>query len=157
METPLETAQSQEELRQRSVAVWLDGAATHRGSIATKIRNLYAARGSDFRYYSSVDVLIVHGRINLVNNIFLTGQLICHDVDEIAIVVEFLPKHIELTRAELGCVFFEVNQTDDPMVWDVAECFRDAASFELHQSRVQSSDWGRATTGMKRQYSVSGF
>lgn len=61
-----------------------------------------------------------------MNNIFLTGQLICHDVDEIAIVVEFLPKHIELTRAELGCVFFEVNQTDDPMVWDVAECFRDA-------------------------------
>lgn len=92
-----------------------------------------------------------------MNNIFLTGQLICQGDGEIAIVAEFLPRHIELTRAEPGCVSFEVNQTVDPLAWDVSECFRDAGSFELHQARVKSSEWGRATAGIKRSYSVSGL
>ena len=92
-----------------------------------------------------------------MNNIFLTGQLICQGDGEIAIVTDFLPRHIDLTRAEPGCVFFEVNQTVDPLVWDVSECFQDAGSFELHQARVKSSEWGRATAGIKRCYSVSGL
>jgi quinol monooxygenase YgiN len=92
-----------------------------------------------------------------VNNIILTGQLICQGDDEIAVVTEFLPRHVELTRAEPGCISFEVNQTGDPRVWDVSECFQDARSFELHQARVKASQWGRATAGIKRSYSVSGL
>ena len=92
-----------------------------------------------------------------MKNIFLTGQLICQRDDEIAIVKEFLPRHIELTRAEPDCISFEVNQTVDPLVWDVSECFQDAGSFNLHQARVKSSGWGRATAAIKRNYSVSGL
>lgn len=92
-----------------------------------------------------------------MDHIFLTGQLICQGEYETLIVTEFLPRHVELTRAELGCISFEVNPTDDPLVWEVSECFQDAVSFEAHQARVRSSDWGRATAGIKRSYSVSGL
>ncbi|MBP2372632.1 putative quinol monooxygenase [Paeniglutamicibacter psychrophenolicus] len=92
-----------------------------------------------------------------MNSINLTGQLICQNDEEIAVVTEFLPRHIELTRAEPGCISFEVNQTDNPQVWDVAECFQNADSFALHQTRVNASEWRRATAGIKRSYSVTGL
>lgn len=78
-----------------------------------------------------------------MSNIILTGQLICRGDDETATVAEFLPRHIELTLAESRCLSFEVEQSDDPWIWDVSECFQDARSFELHQARVKDSEWGR--------------
>ncbi|ALE93897.1 antibiotic biosynthesis monooxygenase [Arthrobacter alpinus] len=92
-----------------------------------------------------------------MKNINLTGQLICQSDEEMAVVTELLPRHIELARAELGCISFEVNQTSDPRVWNVSESFQDAGSFELHQVRVKVSDWGYVTAGIKRNYSVSGL
>lgn len=92
-----------------------------------------------------------------MNNINLTGRLVCQGDEESAVVTKFLPRHIELTRAEPGCISFEVKQTDDPLVWDVEECFQDADSFRLHQRRVKASEWGRATAGIKRNYSVTGL
>lgn len=92
-----------------------------------------------------------------MKTINLTGQLICQGDDEIAVVAGLIPRHIELTRAELGCISFEVNQTDDPRVWDVTESFQDADSFHLHQARVKANEWGRATAGIKRSYSVTGL
>lgn len=91
-----------------------------------------------------------------MNNIELTGQLICAGEDQLAVVAAHLPRHIELTRAEPGCLSFEVEQTDDPFVWEVSERFEDSGSFERHQMRVKASEWGRATEGMKRNYSVTG-
>ena len=102
-------------------------------------------------------VVLVHVRIIVVNNVFLTGLLICQSDGEAAIVAEFLPRHLELTRAEPGCISFEVSPSGDPLVWDVAECFQNADSFELHQARVKTSEWGRATAGIKRSYAVSGL
>ena len=101
--------------------------------------------------------MLIHGRILLVNNIILTGQLICRDGDECAVVTKFLPLHIQLTRAEPGCIFFHVEPTDAPWVWDVSECFQDGHSFELHQTRVKTSEWGRVTAGIQRSYSLSGL
>lgn len=101
-------------------------------------------------------VVLVRVRIIVVNNVFLTGLLICQSDGETAIVAEFLPRHLELTRAEPGCISFEVSPTGDPLVWDVAECFQNADSFELHQARVRASEWGRARAGIKRRYSVWG-
>lgn len=92
-----------------------------------------------------------------MNNINLTGRLVCQGGEESAVVTKFLPRHIELTQAEPGCISFEVKQTDDPLVWDVEECFHDADSFRLHQTRVKASEWGRATAGIKRNYSVTGL
>nr|WP_275901874.1 antibiotic biosynthesis monooxygenase [Brevibacterium zhoupengii] len=87
----------------------------------------------------------------------MTGQLICRSDEENAAVVELLPRHIELTLAEPGCVSFAVEQSDDPWIWDVTECFKDARSYDLHQARVQASEWGHATADIERSYTISGL
>lgn len=92
-----------------------------------------------------------------MTTINLTGQLICHNDEEASIVEAFLPRHVELTRSELGCISFEVTPKDDPRIWDVSEFFKDAASFTAHQERVKASEWGQATAAIKREYSVSGL
>ena len=93
---------------------------------------------------------------NDASQVHLHGHLICTTPDELATVETYLPEHIRLTRAEPGCLSFEVTQTDDPMVWRVAEGFTDRAAFEAHQRRVKASDWGRATAGIRRAYEVTG-
>lgn len=89
--------------------------------------------------------------------VHLTGQLICRDAAEARIVTEQLPRHIELTRAEPGCLSFQVTPTTDPLVWDVEERFEDEVVFRAHQARVAASDWGRATAGIERRYSIDGL
>lgn len=87
----------------------------------------------------------------------LTGVLVCADSAQAAIVARELPEHVALTRAEAGCLSFEVTATHDPLVWRVAELFADAAAFAAHQERVGSSAWGRATAGIERRYSIDGL
>jgi quinol monooxygenase YgiN len=92
-----------------------------------------------------------------MSNVLLSGHLICGDQIQAAIVAEFLPLHIELTCAEQGCLFFEVNLTEGPWIWQVDEQFRDAASFRAHQPRVAESEWGRASATIDRQYEIKGI
>lgn len=92
-----------------------------------------------------------------MNNVFLTGQLICRDKDEVAIVVQHLPLHMELTRAEEGCISFEVQPTQRSGEWQVEEKFQDADAFRAHQKRVAESQWGRMTAGIERRYTVEGI
>ncbi|WP_231476127.1 VOC family protein [Rhodococcus sp. UNC23MFCrub1.1] len=87
-------------------------------------------------------------------HVHLSGQLICRDDAESAVVSECLPRHVELTRAEPGCVSFDVQQSDDPLVWQVDEYFTDDAAFARHQERVSSSEWGGRTAGIERRYVV---
>lgn len=89
--------------------------------------------------------------------ITLTGRLICENQEQSARVRAQLPRHIELTRAEPGCLHFEVRKSDDPLVWDVTERFIDAASFAAHQARVGASEWGRETAGIARDYRITGL
>ena len=66
-----------------------------------------------------------------------------------------LPLHVELTRAETGCVRFDV--TPDPDVegrYNVSELFTDRESFDAHQARVKASAWGEISAGMRREYSI---
>ena len=66
-----------------------------------------------------------------------------------------IPLHIELTRAETGCVRFDV--TPDPEVegrYNVSELFTDRESFDAHQARVKASAWGEISAGMRREYSI---
>lgn len=86
----------------------------------------------------------------------LSGLLVCASDDQSAIVRRHLPLHIALTQAEPGCLSFSVQQTDDPLVWQVDEQFADAAAFAAHQERVAGSEWGRVTAGIERRYSVEG-
>jgi hypothetical protein len=39
----------------------------------------------------------------------------------------------------------------------VAEHFESEHAFKLHQERVSRSDWGRATAGIERRYSIRGL
>ncbi|SMP12616.1 putative quinol monooxygenase [Shimia sagamensis] len=84
----------------------------------------------------------------------LTGYI---DVpaDRLTTVMEALPLHIALTRAETGCLSFEV--TEDPTVQGrflVAERFTNRASFEAHQTRTKASDWATVTDGIPRHYQI---
>jgi quinol monooxygenase YgiN len=92
-----------------------------------------------------------------MSQVRLSGQLVCQTRNEAAVVLQHLPLHVELTRAEPGCESFEVRQTDDPLVWQVDERFTDTAAFEAHQARVAASEWGRVTAGIERRYTIQGI
>lgn len=92
-----------------------------------------------------------------MDKVFLSGQLVCSDEDQAAIVRQHLPLHVRLTRAEEGCVSFEVRRVEDSLVWQVDENFQDAAAFRAHQERVAQSEWGLATAGIERRYTVKGL
>ncbi|WP_166984212.1 putative quinol monooxygenase [Paramicrobacterium fandaimingii] len=85
----------------------------------------------------------------------LRGRLVCANRAEAATIERHLTRHIELTREEPGCLLFEVRPTGDPLVWSVAEKFAGQESFAAHQTRLADSEWGRATAGIKREYTVS--
>lgn len=87
----------------------------------------------------------------------LTGRLVCADEHAAALVAELLPAHVAATRAEAGCVAFDVCPTPDPLVWEVAEEFTDAEAFARHQERASGSTWGRWTAHVERQYVVTGL
>lgn len=82
----------------------------------------------------------------------LRGQLICMTQDEVQAVRQHLAAHTALTRAEPGCLTFEVTATDDPMVYEVMEAFRDRPSFDAHQTRTRDSAWFAATRTILRDF-----
>ena len=66
-----------------------------------------------------------------------------------------LPAHISLTRAEPGCVTFEVTESDQQSHrFDVYEEFIDREAFDRHQMRVAESDWGKITKNVSRHYQI---
>lgn len=81
----------------------------------------------------------------------------CRDTDEFDLVARYLPRHVELTRAEPGCLSFEVTAMDGSLIWMVEERFVDPAAFGAHQARVAASEWGRVTARIARDYRVSGL
>ena len=80
----------------------------------------------------------------------LTGTLTCAP-DEAEIIRAALPEHLRLTRAEPGCLSFDVTETA-PGVFSVSERFADRAAFEAHQVRTRASDWWQATRHMTRDF-----
>ena len=89
-----------------------------------------------------------------MSRVRLTGTLHCASDEEADLVRLHLPEHVRLTRAEPGCIAFDVRESADPLVWDVSEEFADEAAFAAHQQRVSESLWGRVTAGIERRYSV---
>lgn len=47
----------------------------------------------------------------------VTGTLTCSMADEAELVRQHLPEHIRLSRAEPGCLTFNVDPTEDPLLW----------------------------------------
>ncbi len=87
--------------------------------------------------------------------VYLTGVL---DVpaDRIEQVRAALPQHIALTRAEAGCISFDVVE-DLALAgrFNVSEVFENQVAFDAHQDRTKASDWFRVTQGIPRDYTVT--
>ena len=88
-------------------------------------------------------------------SVTLTGRLICANDTEAALVRAHLPEHLRLTRAEPGCLRFDVTPID-PLTWQVDEEFTDRAAFDAHQTRTRASEWFRQTAGIRRDFARNG-
>lgn len=84
----------------------------------------------------------------------LTGTLTCAQ-QEAGAVRDALPEHIRLTRAEPGCLSFEVTERA-PGRFAVSEAFTDRAAFDAHQDRTRASAWWRLTGHMARDFTLAG-
>ncbi|MCU0827510.1 MAG: antibiotic biosynthesis monooxygenase [Tabrizicola sp.] len=84
----------------------------------------------------------------------VTGTLTCATAQEAETVRTHLPNHIRLSRAEPGCLTFDVTPTEDPLVWRLDESFVDRAAFEAHQARTRASDWFGATADLRRNFQI---
>lgn len=84
--------------------------------------------------------------------ITVTGTLTCSTADEASIVRTSLPEHIRLSRAEPGCLKFNVDPTDDPLIWRLDEAFVDRQAFDAHQTRTRDSVWFRVSASLKRDF-----
>ncbi|WP_238991834.1 putative quinol monooxygenase [Gemmobacter caeruleus] len=74
--------------------------------------------------------------------------------DDRAVVLAHVADHIALTRAEPGCLSFDIAETDDPMTFEVMESFRDRAAFDAHQARTRDSAWFAATRHILRDFRI---
>jgi len=84
----------------------------------------------------------------------LSGQLICWDTDDLALLSAHLSEHIHLSRAERGCKSFDITPTGRPLIWAIDETFVDRASFEAHKTRTRSSIWWQKASHTERRFQV---
>ena len=89
-----------------------------------------------------------------MSNVILKGFIIV-PAEDLAVVKEELINHKNLTDNELGCLVFEVTQSEsNPNRFDVYEEFLNKAAFEFHQQRVKNSYWGEVTVNVERHYEI---
>ena len=63
--------------------------------------------------------------------------------------------HISLTRAEAGCISFEVTPCPDVKGrFLVNEVFINQAAFDHHQTRTKASPWAKISEGLPREYTI---
>ncbi len=87
--------------------------------------------------------------------IILQGHIIV-PASDLTIVKNALVNHIELTRAESGCLVFKVTVDSlNPNKFDVYEEFSSEESFSHHQMRVKQSNWAKVTHNVERHYKIS--
>jgi quinol monooxygenase YgiN len=83
------------------------------------------------------------------------GHIVIPDANLSAVLRE-LPRHIELTQKEDGCLIFKVLQdTENKNVFTVYEEFINRSAFETHQERVKCSYWGEVTKAAERHYQIN--
>lgn len=87
--------------------------------------------------------------------VVLEGYILVSDSDLPSVEKE-LPNHIRLTREEEGCLAFDVLQdVVNANRFSVYEEFSSRSSFEYHQQRVHSSNWGRLSRDVERHYQIT--
>jgi quinol monooxygenase YgiN len=82
----------------------------------------------------------------------LTGTLTCTTQADVDMVQAYLPDHIRLSRAEAGCLKFNVTQGENPFVWHLDEAFVDADAFAAHQTRTKATIWAEKTAHLARNF-----
>ena len=85
----------------------------------------------------------------------LTGTLTATTPDDLKIIETYLPGHIRLSRAEPGCMSFDVTQSADPLVWQLDESYVDTAAFQAHQTRNRASLWWQMSQSLVRNFQTS--
>ncbi|MEX0307762.1 MAG: putative quinol monooxygenase [Ruegeria sp.] len=87
--------------------------------------------------------------------VYLQGYITV-PAERLELVRQALPEHIALTRAEQGCISFEVvEDRDHAGRFNVSEVFENEAAFDAHQERTRASDWFQVTQGLERNYSIT--
>lgn len=87
--------------------------------------------------------------------VILKGFIEVSAIDAPAISDE-LPRHIELTREEPGCIKFSVEQDKNNLnKYNVYEEFISQDAFEAHQQRVKASRWGEVSKNVLRNHEVT--
>lgn len=81
----------------------------------------------------------------------LTVRLVCRDMAEMLALLNHAPAHVEASRAEPGCLQFDLWQTDDPLEFAVAELFADEPAYRAHQARTRASAWYPVTRDIPRK------
>jgi len=90
-----------------------------------------------------------------LSKVILKGHIIVPSED-LETVKAALHQHIELTRAEAGCLLFNIElDNDNPNKFNVYEEFVNQAAFDMHQARVKQSNWGNVTKQVQRHYLIS--
>lgn len=90
-----------------------------------------------------------------MSKVILQGYIEVSDAEFDAIQAE-LPRHIELTRKEPGCLMFCVEQEQGfRNRFNVYEVFASQEAFAQHQKRVKESRWGAVTKNVQRHYRIA--
>ena len=84
----------------------------------------------------------------------LQGYIVVSD-DDLPRVLKALPKHVALTRAERGCLVFNVSQDgEDANKFYLYEEFVDRAAFDAHQTRTKRTLWAAVSAEVERHYEI---
>jgi quinol monooxygenase YgiN len=70
------------------------------------------------------------------------------DTEQAEVVRTYLPEQIRTRRAEPGCLSFNVDPTDDPLIWRLDQNFATRDAYDAHQTRTRASAWYAATTNL---------
>ena len=92
-----------------------------------------------------------------MGKVILEGYIVA-SANDLNNIKEHLDEHIKLTRAEKGCLTFNVQQRNGKeLIFDVYEEFTDKEAYDLQQERVKTSTWYKATRKVESHYDVSGL
>ena len=88
-----------------------------------------------------------------MSQVTLAGFLVCRSLEEADRVSQLLPEHIRLTRAEPGCLRFDIlRDNDDPCKFFFCEVYRDEAARLSHRDTPQFGMWMEfAAKGLDRE------
>ena len=77
-------------------------------------------------------------------------------IAELETVTAALEVHKKLTRAEPGCLKFNIRPDRDILGrYTVYEKFASQDAFDAHQERVKASEWGRISANVERHYEIA--